>query len=902
MDKTLNKRLIRDLKHNIGRYLAMMLMIILGVYLVVSIVGSSEMIITGTEDAKSTNHVEDGQFTTFLQLTDNELEDLSSNGTVIEEMFYYDVDHTGSAKLRVFKTRSDIDLITLDEGRLATSTGEAVIDKNYASSNCIKTGDTITVEGVQLSITGIGSVPDYDCILPTFASPAADSDTFGLIFVSAEQYDELLVISDKPEEYNYAFILGDETAEDFKERIKNFEFDYEAVEDPFFRESIGEVLDRRDELKDAVSDLEDGTSELNDGLNELDGNSQDLNEAARGVFDSYLNSASASLKGSGVRVELTRDNYSSVLDGLSEQTGMATFSELRAQLDDLKEFEDGVAEYTNGVNEALDGSSELADGMNEFSDKMDDLIEEIFELDLNNLTSFVKAEDNVRIAAASGDVVMDKNVGLVAGVIVLMLFAYVLSVFIVHQIDEEQSVIGALYSLGVKKNDLLCHYVALPTLLALLSGIIGTAIAYSPIGISMMAQSTYDYFCIPAFPMTYPPYLIVYGIVMPPLICMIVNILTINGKLSRTALSLLRNEQGGTSRKQYHLKIRSFKLLFAVRQLLRESRSAVIVFLGMLFTLMVVILGINTYTLCNNVKEGNVKDTKYEYSYLLKYPANEAPSEGESAYIENLTIECFDYDLDVSVIGLDENSKYFDADPSEGKNKVVVNRSLVERYGFASGDLITLEDKTQGLYYTFEITDISEYSVGFAVFMDIGSMRDLFGKGDDYYNVIYSDKELGIDSGRLYSVTTKSSIESSSSVFVNTMMSMVVTLISAGIIIFCVVMYLMMAVMIDRSKMGISLIKIFGYRSDEVRSLYLNGNTFIVAAGALIAIPLAKLVIDNLYPSFICNVACSMDLSYSWMLYLAIYLGIMLIYLCINAMLLFKINRITPAEVLKERE
>ena len=112
----------------------------------------------------------------------------------------------------------------------------------------------------------------------------------------------------------------------------------------------------------------------------------------------------------------------------------------------------------------------------------------------------------------------------------------------------------------------------------------------------------------------------------------------------------------------------------------------------------------------------------------------------------------------------------------------------------------------------------------------------------------------------------------------------------------------MMAVMIDRSAMGISLIKIFGYRSDEVRKLYLNGNTAVVAIGGLITIPLAKFLIDKLYPSFIPNVACSMYLGYSWQLYLELYLGLMLVYFAVNALLLRKINRITPAEILKDRE
>ena len=111
MNSILNKRILRDLRSNFGRYLALMFMIILGVYLVVSIVGASELVLIGTEDAKSTNMVEDGQFSVFIPLTDSELDTLSDKGTVIEKMFSFDAESVNGSVLRFFKSRENIDLI-----------------------------------------------------------------------------------------------------------------------------------------------------------------------------------------------------------------------------------------------------------------------------------------------------------------------------------------------------------------------------------------------------------------------------------------------------------------------------------------------------------------------------------------------------------------------------------------------------------------------------------------------------------------------------------------------------------------------------------------------------------------------------------------------------------------------
>ncbi len=740
MNRVLNKRLLRDLKSNLGRYLALMFMIFLGIYIVVGIVGSAEIIIDGTEKWKEKNQLEDGQFSVFLPLSEEQEKELTSKGTSVEMMSSMDLRASDGSELRAFAVREKIDLIMLDDGQLPSSENDVVLEKNYARVHDLSIGDSITIENSAFSVVGTGSVPDYDQMLKTFASPAVDAESFGIMFVSKDGYRKLKDdLPDKVETYTYAYRLGNETSEELKDRIEG-------------------------------------------------------------------------------------------------------------------------------------------------------------------LTSFVTYADNIRIEGAAGDVIMDKKVGLIAGVIVLFLFAYVISVFVVHQIEREQPVIGALYALGVKKRNLLAHYVILPTVTALMGGLLGLLAGFSPLGVGFMGRTHYEYFSIPQFPIVYAPYLIIYGAVLPAFICLIVNLWTVNRKLSKTALSLLRNEQTAGSYKQVNLKCKKFTVLFSIRQLLREKRSAITIVVGMLITFMIISLGINTYVLCSSVKDKNTEDTKYEYMYLYKFPDEKAPEGGEATFVKNLSIDCLGYTLDVSVIGIDGESRFFDAHPEAGKSKCVINRSMVQRYGYKVGDKIILTDSVEDMDYCFTVTGISEYSVGFTVFMDTASMRELFGEKEDYFNAVYSDTVLSIEESRLYSVTSKQDIEKSSSIFLETMAPLTVTLLSAGSVIFMVVMYLMLAVMIDRSTMGISLIKIFGYRPGEIRKLYLNGNFYVVLIGGILAFPIAKKIIDTIYPNFIANVACSMNLSYSWYLYLLIAAGVILIYFVVSSLLVGKIKRISPAEILKNRE
>ena len=122
-------------------------------------------------------------------------------------------------------------------------------------------------------------------------------------------------------------------------------------------------------------------------------------------------------------------------------------------------------------------------------------------------------------------------------------------------------------------------------------------------------------------------------------------------------------------------------------------------------------------------------------------------------------------------------------------------------------------------------------------------------------------------------------------------------------LIFAVVLYLMMKVMIDRSSFHIALMKIFGFRDKEVKKMYLDANFYIIALGAAVSIPLAKWIMDAAYePAFVPNIACGVDKSFPWWMYVAVYAVILLLYGVINRVLMGRIRQMTPTEVLKNRE
>ena len=836
MQKVLRKRIWRDFKSNLPRYLALSLLIILAMYLVVSLVGAAETIIRGSENADSRQCVEDGDFSLFVPMKDEEMEDLEADGVTIEPQFYMDYEIDEDHTIRIFANRDEVNRIDLVKGTLAEKGNELVVERQFAEKNDISAGDVITFGGREFTVTGIGTTPDYDNVLKSLGDTGCDCLHFGTGFVAADVYDTLRAEekSIKSEEYYYAYRLnGAMTDDELKDRLEKLEFTSGDVEDPFFQEYWDRTMGKKDDLTDGIQELLDGVKELKE----------------------------------------------------------------------LKAFDDGIIEYTDGTKEAEDGSNEMLDGIQELKDETDDMIDDIFSEDAQNLMTFVKAGDNARIQAASGDQELYRSVGTIAGAILLILISYVLSVFVVHSIDQESAVIGALYALGVKRKNLMAHYVTLPTVITFVSGLIGTLLGYSSLGVPIQMQDCYNYYSLPDLDVIYMPYLFIYGIVVPPVISIIVNSLVIRKRLSKPVLTMIRNEQKVGNGKDIKLGNMSFMNLFKIRQMLRESRTGFTVVFGMFVSLLLAMMSLEIYTYCANVNRDYVNDTKYEYMYTYKYPTEEVPEGGYEAYAKTLKKKIYGYNFDITVMGLTENNPFFNVNLSDSSSKVAISSSIAYKYGLDVGDTLTLKDDEADKIYAFEIASVAQYAPSFMVFMPYDKALELFDEPEDYFNVVFSDHALDVETGRLYATTTKTDVKKAAGIFSDIMQGMILTIGGVSVLIFIVVMYLMMKVMIDRSSFNIALIKIFGYRNKEVKKMYLDGNFYIITIGGLISIPLTKWIMDVAYePAFVPNIACGIDKSFPFWMYLAIFAGILILYFIINHLLIRRIRKMVPAEVLKNRE
>ncbi len=194
----------------------------------------------------------------------------------------------------------------------------------------------------------------------------------------------------------------------------------------------------------------------------------------------------------------------------------------------------------------------------------------------------------------------------------------------------------------------------------------------------------------------------------------------------------------------------------------------------------------------------------------------------------------------VTVYGVAPDSRYWDG-IGVGSGRAVFGRGLVDKFGFAEGQTVSLYDK-----YADEAHDVVFEGDGLtwgsksdmAVYMSLDDFNRLFGNDAGYFNAYASDQPLDLDARYLASDLTPADMDAIGEQFVGMMDDMIGMLVGLSVFIFLVFMYLLTKSVIDRSARAISYMKVFGYRDREISRLYVRSITLTVAVSLVVCQPL----------------------------------------------------------------
>lgn len=246
----INKRIFRDFKKNVWKYMALMLLVIIGLAIVVGLTGSVDSIEVSLKELHRENNLEDGNFSVAYPLEKEKIESLKKTGAFIEKSFCYDVKLKDEKTIRFVKNREKIDKFYLLNGRFPEKEDELFLEIHFAEEAHLQVGDYIKIEGDNYYISGLGIAPDYTTCLQSISDSAPAPGSFGIGVVAEdslkkiERYAGLIST-----EYNYLFTLtGENKREEFRKKVENLEYltSYLDIGDnPRVQQELKEIVSQR---------------------------------------------------------------------------------------------------------------------------------------------------------------------------------------------------------------------------------------------------------------------------------------------------------------------------------------------------------------------------------------------------------------------------------------------------------------------------------------------------------------------------------------------------------------------------------------------------------------------------------------------------------------------------------
>ncbi len=190
MKNPLNKRILRELKSDFGKYAVIFLFMIATIGFVSGFLVADNSMQTAYDKSFEKYNIEDGHFI-LESVIDSELkEKLSCDEDItVFESFYKD--ETETATYRIYKNRDGINGISILEGSLAESNNEIAIDRLFAENNNISIGDKINLQNNNFTVCGLVAFSDYSALFRKNTDMMFDAQNFSVAAVTEDAFENL---------------------------------------------------------------------------------------------------------------------------------------------------------------------------------------------------------------------------------------------------------------------------------------------------------------------------------------------------------------------------------------------------------------------------------------------------------------------------------------------------------------------------------------------------------------------------------------------------------------------------------------------------------------------------------------------------------------------------------------
>lgn len=896
--------LLREIKDTFGRFLALLLIIALGVGFFAGLKVTDPAMRTSMHDYLKDKEFFDFRLVSTLGFEDEDINYLENNinARAVEPSISFDVlaDYEGTSHaIKAISIPTKINKIELVEGNMPSADNECLVDSYLFDSSSI--GNMVTISNSnekedsdhfkykEYKIAGLVKSPlfiQYERGNTALGSGVLD----GFVYLNEGGFDSE-VYTDCYVKLNSDLPLY---SDEYKDLIESNEDSIQKALDTAAENRYERIIaDATEELADAEKELEDKRKETGE---ELDKAKADLDKAKKQLDagkaqiseyenkEAELKAALDEMLSNINKMEQAKQMSPEYYDEAQYQTLVATYQQYSANLYTLQAgLESARKEYESGLKKYEDGKAEYEDGVDEFNTKIADAEKEIEEArdkidDIEEASTYLMGRDsNIGYVCFESDSTI---VGAIANVFPIFFFlvaALVCMTTMNRMVEDQRTQIGVLKALGYSSGSIMGKFVAYSgsaSLIGATIGFIAGTIAF-PKAIWFAYQMMYNTSDISYY---FSSSMLIISFIVALLCSVGVTILSCRYEMHEMAASLMRPKAPKAGKRIFLEYITFFwnRLKFlkkvSLRNIFRYKGRLFMMVLGIGGCTALLVAGFGIYDSIADIAVNQFTNiSKYDvditlkngeedvsllenmgYSnedYLLYYHTSVDMKAGK--YTKNIYLNVYDNDASLD--------KFYDMHDEKGKHisftdlkddETIINQGLSDRYNIKVGDIITIS--SDNLAKTkFKVAAINENFIYNYMYLTKTGYENTIGqlpeKKNVYLNVKEGENAHGVGAKLMNDkrVTVVSATDDMLDRVDNMMESLniiVYLVIGCAMALSAVVVYNLTNINIAERVREIATVKVLGFYKEETRSYVFRENIILSIMGAAVGLFLGKLL------------------------------------------------------------
>ncbi|MBL4934683.1 FtsX-like permease family protein [Clostridium sp. YIM B02515] len=523
------------------------------------------------------------------------------------------------------------------------------------------------------------------------------------------------------------------------------------------------------------------------------------------------------------------------------------------------------------------------------------------------ILGWMNITDNVRVTYVTAKLKGIDQMSSSAPIAILILTCILTGIVMWRMLKREAVIIGTLYALGYKKREIVKHYLMYPLSIALLGGIVGTILG--ALTLKPMLNFMVSYFNMPVGSVSFNINYIIISVLLPLIFLVICSYFVVNKALKSSPVELMRggkeNNKVGFLERKIKLDKLKFNTKFKIREQLRSIPRSLFLLLGIIIATMMLLMGFAAKSSIDYLMKDSFSEAfKYNYQYVFNSIQNGVSNGGE-AFSEIPAALKSDNKATFTIYGVTPDSKYITFKDKSGttlkSDKIIITRPLADKLNIKQGDIIQFVNRLDSKAYNVTVDSIAETYVGQYVYIPLDKLNDMFDYPAGSYMGLWSTEKLDIPENKLLASVTVDDMRKAFDTMTQPLQASIGTIAFMSFIIGLIVIYVVTSLTIEENKENISLMKVLGYRKNEVYSLILNSSSFIVIAGYILGVPLLLVSLKAMFASVTKDMSISFPVTIGYGYLIAGFIIIFLTYELSKLLSRKKVNRISMAEALKSR-